>query len=256
MNLSELIAYFRMNLSIEETSTTALLALTDQQLALYFKIVGTRDFPEITSWEFIPNESIFSLVLLTKIEIYYFLATTKSEQYDIRSDDGISLKKDQRYQHYYQLIRELESKYNQYIIDGGAGGNTVKSFNAILPDRSYTSRNYELSSVPRITIFNKSIGDSYFEVYWSINCDNFRNTSIYLSTSKLYDPYGKDPIIDRDCFLKEYSSLSQNKLRVTGLLPDTDYYLLIVVSDITGKKGYSEKKITILGEGEVDIIEF
>jgi hypothetical protein len=105
-----------------------------------------------------------------------------------------------------------------------------------------------------INLKAKSIGDTHLDLYWEYFCDIFDKSRVYLSTSKIYDPYGASKIIDLSTLLKEYTDPHQYRVRIEGLQPNTHYYVCVEVEDKTSRKGYIEKTFLTLPVGEVDVI--
>lgn len=99
MTKSQMIEYIRLNLGAEDVgSTNALLILSDAQIELYLNVVASRDFPQILPLNDIPGDCVYAISLLTRIEIYYFLATTTAPEYQLKTDGGATLSKEQQAQ--------------------------------------------------------------------------------------------------------------------------------------------------------------
>lgn len=250
MTKAELIQYIRLNVAVGESGSDALLSLRDEQIELYLKVVITRDFHTV-SIDSIPPSIVYPLVLLTKIELYFYLATLVAPEYNLSSDDG-SLYRDQKYRHYKDMIEVLQKAYNQYVEDGGTGKNTIKAHDLILPQHYYTDRNYRLATEPVIEIYLERVTDTTIEVSWSYHCDTFHKLHVYLSSTRILDSYDNTPLPAYN-LISTYTDPRKSKLRISNLNELTKYFITMELVDKTSVVGVNDLEIETLS-GEVENI--
>ena len=115
MTKEQLIAFLRQSVSVQasDVEDTEYLKMTDEDLENFMLIVLTRDFPEYSSLDRLPNDCIFSIVTLAKIELYYALAVKEAPEVDLGAD-GAYLKQSDRFNHYMSLIQQLAKDYQDY----------------------------------------------------------------------------------------------------------------------------------------------
>lgn len=251
-----MIEFIRLNLGVEDSSvTTALISLSDSQIELYLNIVASRDFPHLLPLVDIPSDSVYAISLLTKIEIYYFLATSVAPEHQLKTDGGGTLSKEQKFKHYSQLITLAQNDYANFIANGGAGGsgNTLTAYNVTLPSRYYTEYNYFNAVKPSVSINLDLISDTFTELTWTYSCPQFYKSRIYIGTDLTYDPY-VDSVIPEDYLIKEYTDPFAKKLRLENMTPNTQYTIVIEVIDLTTRKGIATKTFTTVEDCGVDII--
>ena len=116
MTKEQLIAFLRQSVSVQasDVEDTEYLKMTDEDLENFMLIVLTRDFPEYNSLDRLPNDCIFSIVTLAKIELYYALAVKEAPEVDLGAD-GAYLKQSDRFNHYMSLIQQLAKDYQDYL---------------------------------------------------------------------------------------------------------------------------------------------
>lgn len=225
------------------------ISLTDEQVELYLKVVISRDYSQYTI-DTLPYECAYPVTLLTKLDLYFQLATSVAMEYNLSSDDG-SLYRDQKYRHCLDMMTYLRSLYNDFVDDGGTGKNTLTSYDMIIESRNGTYRNYALSTVPSTEIVADAITDTYIELSLYITSGSLSSIKIYLSNESIYDEY--DPVSMEDYLIATYTDPHFYKTRITGLTELTDYVVTIAVTDLTGLTGYNELSFTTL-DSEVFVI--
>jgi hypothetical protein len=245
MVVEKLIAILRSMVNVQNASVqdTAYLSLSDEDIKLYIEIIATRDFPKM-SLDSIPTECVYPLVLLAKKELYFALASKDAVLYDLTADNNNQLKKSQRFEHYMKLIAITDSEYNQYVEDGGTGQNTLTSYDVLLSSRFYTKRNYELGEVPVLSVSVDSFTSTTVDISWEVVLSRFLCTRVYVSTSPIYDSHADNVIANGVEPVLVSLDAKKKQCRISGLLPNTLYHILVSVQDRTTNTGYEEVTIT------------
>lgn len=246
MTKAELIHYLRLNVNIQnsEVTDTEYLAMTDDDIALYMQIVITREFPDITSLESVPNECIYPLILLSKKELYYALASKDAPYVDMVADNNNQLKRAQRFDHYLKLIAQVDAEYEQYIEDGGSNHNTLYSTDVLLPDRYNTLRNYEKGSIPIVKVLVDNVESTTIELQWLAKMSRFFKYEVYISKESILDPYNlENPISESAKKILTIMDVHQSLCRITGLEPDTNYHILVVAVERSKLRGMKEIQV-------------
>lgn len=254
MTTAQLIQYLRLNVNIQlpdGTQDSAYLSMSDEDILLYLNVVLTRDFSDVPSLDYLPNQDVYPLVLLAKKELYYALAVMSAPQYDLGADNNNYLKRDQRFQHYMKLIAQADKEYQDYLDNGGGlsedgAGNTLSSFDVLLSNRYYTKRNYEKGAIPAPILYVDEVTDTYVEVHWKNKVRKFAWCNVYLSTEKIVDQYlvGQSKIVDKSTLVQHLIDARQVSLRLEGLNPNTTYYVAVELVDMSSLTGYAEVEIT------------
>ena len=253
MNVEQMIKYLRLSVSIQDpTGTTeqdsVYLSMTDEDILLLLDVVMTRDFSDYPSLDYLPTEDIYAVIILAKKELYYSLAVKEAPLYDLGADNNNYLKQSQRFDHYIRLIEQADKEYQDYLENGGAGGNTLTSFDVLLPNRYATKRNYELGSIPTPLIFIDSVTENSVEVRWKVkNLGRFFKYKVYLSTEPILDMYAFPNHIKSNAdLISEIKNIHQTQCRIEGLEKGTSYYIAISVTNMTGLTGYAESTFETL----------
>ena len=251
MTKADLIKYIRTNVIVGEPLSDSLLVLSDSDIELYLSIVISRDYSRYTL-DNLPYECNYPIVLLTKIELYYYLATSVAHEYNISSDDG-SLYRDQKYRHYMDMITTLRSLYNDFVEEGGTGKNTITASDVTLASRNHTERNYRLTREPSVEIVIDKLSDTVAEISLYASCDSFSSMSLYLSPSRILDVYNSSEL-PQTYLVATFTDPHTFKTRLSNLTPLTTYFLTVAVRDLTSRAGYNDKSFTTLNTVVEDIV--
>ena len=250
MTVENMIRYLRSSISIQDPTVTVqdqeYLSMTDEDILLYLNVVLTRDFSEVVSLDIMPSENVYPLMLLAKKELYYALATKGAPLYDIGADNNNYLKRSQRFDHYMKLIVQTDKEYSDYLDKGGAGGNTLVSHDVLLSDRYATKRNYEKGAIPSLILYTGEVTSTSIEVLWTVkNLSRFFSYKVYISTSPVLDTFNiSNKISTESKEVAVIKDVHQRKCRITGLLPDTQYYIAVSASALSSLTGYAELSVT------------
>ena len=259
MTVDQMVAYLRMNVSIQDPTGSAqdseYLNMTDEDIVLYMSIVLTRDYPDVPSLDYLPTEYVYPVILLSKKELYFALATREAPLFDIGADNNNYLKRSQRFDHYMKLIAQVDEEYKEYLENGGAGGNTLTSFDVLLSDRYATKRNYEKGVIPALILYLGSVTETSVELSWTVkNLSRFQDYKVYISESPIVDLFtvsnkiaegAKEVVIIRN--------VHQTQCRIEGLNPDTAYYVAVSVTEKSQLTGYAQVSFSTLAPVVVNV---
>lgn len=247
MTVQDLVKYLRLSVKVQDpegtvTTSSKYLEMSDEDLELYLNVVLTRDFPNVRSLEYITSDMIYPLTLLAKKELYYALAVQYAPLYGMVADNNNQLQRGQMFDHIMELIKQTDDEYNQYVEDGGAGGNTLKSYDVLSSNRYFTKRNIDKAVPPALSVYADSVGTNDVCISWDCQVQRFLRFDIYLSTEgPIFDDYQVSNKISEEAkLIATIRDAHQNKVRVSGLSEDSTYYVLVKVTDLSGLKGYSE----------------
>lgn len=257
MTVDQIVQYMRLAMRIQDPSgssqDSAYLSMTDEEILLYLNVAMTRDFPEVPSLDTLPPENVYPLTLLARKDLYYTLATIDAPLFDIGADNNNYLKRSQRFDHYMKLIAQADKEYQDYLENGGAGGNTVSSYNVLLPSRYNTRYNYERGSIPAPVLYIQSVGEDYVEISWSVKMSRFYMYRVYVSESEIIDPYvigsSSCHVMSDAKLIATIKDIHQNKCRIEGLSPGTEYHIAVVAVEMSSLMGYREMTFTTNSAG-------
>lgn len=243
MNVAEIVRYLRISVKLQDPSIDvrdeSYLSISDEDLELILKVVCTRDFPKVRSLDRLPAESVYPVTLLAKKELYFALATSEAPFYDLVADNNNQLKRAQRFEHYMEMIAQVDKEYNQYNKDGGAGTrNTLSSFDVLLPNRYASKRNYEKGVVPALSLYVDSVTSTTIELSWEVSISLFLHYKVYILDSPIWDEYKEgDKLSEKAELVTTIHDVHQTLCRIEGLEPNTLYHVLVVATDKTSLKG-------------------
>ena len=258
MTVEDLVKYLRLNVSIQNSDglteqDSAYLGMTDEDLILYMSVVLTRNYPDVPSLDLLPTEYIYPVILLSKKELYYALAVKEAPLYDLGADGGY-LKRSQRFEHYMKLVAQTDSEYKDYLENGGAGGNTLTSFDVLISDRYATKRNYEKGVIPALTLYADEVGETYINISWKVKLSRFREYRVYISESPILDLYNTtNPIATDAKEVVVIKNVHQTRCRIEGLTPNTNYYVVVSAIEMSSISSYKELSFTTLTPVIVDV---
>ena len=250
MTVDQMVKYLRLNVSIQDSGTvqdSAYLSMTDEDIVLYMNIVLTRNFPDIPSLDYLPTEYVYPVILLSKKELFHALAVKEAPLFDIGADNNNYLKRSQRFEHYMTLIAQVDKEYEDYLENGGAGANTLTSFDVLLSDRYATRRNYEKGAIPAPILYVIGVSETFVEIQWKVKLSRFQSYKAYISDSPIVDHFDLESPISKDA--KEVvviRNVHQTSCRIEGLIPDTDYYVAVVATEMSSLTGVAQESFKTL----------
>lgn len=262
MGVDELVKYLRLSVRVQDTDNmvendSKYLEMSDEDLVLFLQVALTRNYPTLTLDSITP-EVVYPLTLLAKKELYYTLAVKEAPLVDLTADNNNQIHRSQRFDHYMKLIGQIDAEYEDYLEDGGSGANTITSFDLITPYRYYTKRNYDKGIVPSVAVKVLKKTSNTIEIAWQHKESIFMNSKVYMSRQPIYDPTLdnglRDKVNKNAQLIKKFTNSRQSALRVNGLIPDTTYYVCVVVTDMSLLKGYCEIEVTTEGLDILDTV--
>ena len=259
MTVDQMTKYLRMNVSIQDPTGASqdaeYLNMTDEDIVLYMNIVLTRNYPDIPSLDYLPTEYVYPVILLSKKELYYALATKEAPLFDLGADNNNYLKRSQRFNHYMKLIAQVDKEYADYLENGGAGGNTLTSFDVLLSDRYATRRNYEKGVIPALIVYVGNVTETSVELSWTVKrLSRFQEYKVYISESQILDPFNVSKTIAEDA--KEVvilRNVHQTQCRIEGLNPGTTYFVAVSVTEKSQLTGYAQESFSTLAPVVVNV---
>lgn len=238
LTIEEMVKILRSSVNVQyeeaEVIDSAYLTMTDDDLMLFVKLGCSRVYPSITDLSDLDEGSEYPIILLAKIELYSKLAVLKADKIDLVADNNNQLKQSQRFDHYMKLVEMTREEYNDWVEDtvsGATGG--VQSYDVLLANRHHTKRNYELTPTPKVKLKIGTVSSDSIDFSWSVsNTSHFGRYKVYVSTSPIIDMFksgarAEDKVSKEATLLKSTSNIRDCYHRVTGLLPETDYYIAV-----------------------------
>lgn len=242
MTSAEMVAFLRNSVNVQQANVidTAYLAMTDADILSFLQIAILRDYPEHTP-DTLPTSCIYPVILLAKKELYSKLAVIAAPDYMIAADNNNYLKREQRFEHYYKLIDQVNVEYEAYQRDGGTN-NTLTSYDVLLSDRFYTEYNYNRAPAPEVKFSLGEVTPTTAELLWAVKLARFKHYSVYLSTEEpVFDEFRVgDKVSGTARPVIRIGDARQMKFRLEGLTPFMFYYVGLEVADRSGLTSYAQ----------------
>lgn len=247
MLTQEIIKFLRQSVIVQDPDVASVdedfLTMKDEDFIPLLTISLAKVDPS-DSINNLSNDNLYPLVLVAKKELYHRLAVKSSPTYSLTSATGVQLKRGEVFDHYYKLIEEVESEYKNYL----ATGVVVKTGEVLLSSRYFTTRNYNLASKPSVILNLDNIYSDKVEISWALEKYNkFAKYIIYIGTEPNIDIYNKNAINVNARKVETIKDIHRTRLRISDLVPDTEYYITIIAEERNGLQGYEELKFTTLG---------
>lgn len=252
MTKEQVIQYLRVNtqIGVPQEDPTLMdsysLYMSDEELALYLLFVMSRDFSEFT-FEELPPSAFYPLMLLIKREIYRTYATKNAHQIDMGADNNNYLKRSQRFAHFMKLIGQINEELADFEENGGLFGNTLVSADVYLSNRQYTNRTRNLVTRPTVNLRIDSLETDTAEISWRTSITaHFMWYKVYFSTEPILDLYVDGAGLTREgvTLLTTNVDFHRNSIRLSGLEPETTYYMVVEVTVASSVSGYKELEFT------------
>lgn len=249
------INYLRSSLRLQapDVETDPAYKFTDDELFAVLETVAPAHSVTHTI-DTMPNSEMYFVMLLAKKEIFYRLATSTAPFYPL-SAEGAKLEKNVRFDHYLALIKEINKEYEDAMKrfaseDGGdiGVGGEIEVHQVKLWGKPYANRYFSLTDAPTISVELSGITEGSVNVDWTKYSENtgnrFLRYLVFYDTVPIYDEYSISPIpihVKPDFVVED---IRRTKLRITELMPDTTYYVLVRVDTSLGLSGYAQKEFT------------
>lgn len=258
MTVDQMVEYLRLNVSIQDpdgaVQDSAYLSMTDEDILLYMNVALTRNYPDIPSLDYLPTEYVYPIILLSKKELFHALAVKEAPLFDIGADNNNYLKRSQRFEHYMKLIAQVDKEYENYLENGGAGENTLTSFDVLLSDRYATKRNYEKGAIPVLSLYVREVTDTSVDIEWKVKLSRFREYKVYISKSKIVDLFNvSKPIAEDAKEVITIRNVHQTHCRIEGLDPDTEYYVAVSATEMSSLTSYKQESFKTLESVVVNV---
>lgn len=258
------VKYLRESVRLQSPDTVNLdpdYKFTDEELYSILETVTPAHNPGYTLGD-LPSNQFYFVILLAKKEIFYRLASTTAPFYPL-SAEGAKLEKNVRFDHYLALIKVIMEEYEamkELSSEGDAGGSggTIQTYQASLlgQGKTYYGRYVTLTEEPFVELELSGITQTSVNVDWTkydVTIDtNFLRYSVFISTTPVYDEYSVKPI---DPALKSNYSIEdvrRTKIRISDLIPDTEYFVLVRTENKFGISGYAQKSFRTEAEVVID----
>lgn len=254
MSVEQLISLLRYSVNVQytvedntdETEETTkvvtdpvFLQMTDNDLTMFLNLALARVCPTAESLEDLPSGFSYPLMLLAKKELYLKLAVDSAPLYDVTVENNNNLRREQRFQHYMYLVEEAQSEFEDWeknadIIDPESGIVGVNTYNVLRSKNHYSNRNYELGLRPKVKIKIDTITSDSVSFNWnSFNNDHFGKYKVYIKEgSPVINMYAdgvnaENKVTDKAILIKSTMNFRDTFHSVSGLKPDTEYYLAV-----------------------------
>lgn len=268
LNTQEMITLIRSSVNVQVPVTDdngdisyltdpCYLVMTDEDIELYLKLALVKAFPDVDSFDDLPDGATFAIVLWAKIELYIKLAVARTDKVDLGADNNNYIKNSQRFKHYMDLVAEATRQYDDWLDNEGAevsGVNVLNTYNVLLSNRHYTERNYELQHVPKVKLVVDNITTDSVQIRWSVSgFSHFARYKVYIGTSPVVDMYQDgamytDKLTENAECIKSTSNIRDCYHTLSGLIPNTEYYLAVFSIDKNQVFGYKQISFTTLEE--------
>lgn len=245
MTTEQLVKYLRLNIRIQDpdgsTQDKVYLSMTDEEILLYLQVAMSRDFSNVPSLDLLPTENIYPLTLLARKDLYFTLATAEAPLFDIGADNNNYLKRSQRFEHYMKLIAQADKEYQDYLDNGGAGSNTLSSYDVLLPNRYYTLYNYEKGVTPAPSLFAEKVSETSVDLMWRVKMSKFYMYRVYVSESPIVDLHLLgNHILSDSTLVTTIRDVHQTRCTVEGLEAGKTYHVAVAAVEKSLLTGYSE----------------
>ena len=260
LTVEEMISVLRSSVNVqipvEDSDTTvtdeAYFTMTDDDIKLFIKLGVSRAYPDVVSLSDLPEGSEYPIILLAKIELYTKLAVLQANKVDMGADNNNYLKQDQRFQHYMKLVEEARQEYESWLDNEGQG--EVQSFDVLLSNRHYTSRNFEKQATPKVSLKIDQVTSNSALFSWDVTrTSHFGRFKVYISKSPIVDMYKEgvtyaSKVSEEAKLLLSTQNIRNTYHKVENLESETTYYVAVISIERNQVFGYSEQSFTTLEE--------
>lgn len=193
----------------------------------------------------IPDAEVYFVLLLAKREVYYRLATASAPFYPLTAE-GASLRKDYRFDHYMALIKQVETTYATAWENYLRSGSGIDVREALLRKNHFTAKNYTLGAPPTVQIVESEPATDSIGIAWTkATTGFFKEYVVRLDTAPVYDRFDRE-FRETVLHTRTLEDIHLNSCRVTGLTPNTTYFVAVETRDENGLSGVATSTIKTL----------
>ncbi|MBO8161149.1 MAG: fibronectin type III domain-containing protein [Thermosipho sp. (in: Bacteria)] len=243
----DLVNYLRKSLVLQDpqVETDPAYVFTDEDLE---EIISSKIKERNPSYTLttLPEEEEFLVILLSKKEVYWRLATSSAPFYPI-SAEGASLQKDVRFDHYLALIREIEAEYARVLSEGKH--IKIDIGEVLLDSRYFSSRNLKFAEVPKVNLKVDNVYSDKVELSWEIEKlkrSRFHSFILYIDNNIIIDKYKYNEVSETATKVEQIYDIHRDCYRIENLQPNTQYYIALEVRELNGLRGFSQVSVTTL----------
>lgn len=248
-----LIDYVRKSVALAEPSVekdTAYI-FSDEDIFNIISMSIPQHNPNYTLENF-PDNELSMLAILSRVEIFWRLATSSAKFYPI-SAEGADLKKNYRFTHYYKLIQLASLEYKEAKANFMASNvNTIKLGNTLVDTRHFNHKQRNLQDIPKVGVRVIETTSNSIGIEW----DKFKSIGglfgsyiIYCNTSPVYDEFEYKILTEE---VARITDINRLRLRIKNLKPNTKYYLAVVARDINLLEGVTTLSVNTKPEEGVE----
>lgn len=246
MNVQDIVKFLRDSILVQDPNIVVVdpdyLAITDEDFVTLLQVCLSKVDSEDNIFN-LSSDNLYELILVAKKELYHRLAMKTATKYSLTSATGVQLKRSEIFEHYYQLIEEVEKEYRNYK----STGTTVKQGEILISSRYFTQRNFDLATKPSVALSIDEVYLDKVELSWKLTRINkFAKYTLYLSKSPIVDKYKNNTISNKATKVCDINNIHTTCYRIEDLEPNTKYYVVILVEEKNGLQGYTELFFTTL----------
>ena len=254
MTLQDLIDYLRLQIHIQDPGGTITednedyLALTDENLTLFLNVARSKHFSEYSLHD-LPETAVYPVVLLAKRELILSLAVKVAPSYDMTADNNNVLREHQMFIAYWKLIQILDEQYEKWLESCDVMGiGVLNTFDALVNTRYYSLRNYEKGLPPSLTVRLHEVSSDRVSVSWmpaNVNRLSRYEVRVHVEPTWFREAQSRDEIFHPEARVVALIDDAHVRMcQVTGLVPNTPYYLSVAVIERNGLFGVKEISFT------------
>lgn len=242
MDKSLILKYIKFSLSIGADNITdpSLESLTDEQLmdSLTHQCFKIGEDPNNIS-----EDRIAELTCLVRKDVYWRMATINAPLYELQMD-GLKVAKHTRFEHYLQLIQEIDKEYQALKNDP----SRVKIQQGNLFVNRYYNKRIQFNSfkVPEVLIAVDDVLENGYNLsidLSKVKPEDYVQTLIYFSETPIVDKYENNRISEKAKIVFNSSNYHNTFLRIKDINVLTTNYILLVVKLKNGLKALHELEV-------------
>lgn len=200
--------------------------------------------------ESLTNEQLHCVVLKCLHTLYLRLAVAVAPEFE-GSAEQVTFKKGQRFAHYSTLADKVKKELDETYVDD------IKFADVKIVARNGTRRNYNLGEEQPVMFCGNGITTNSVELTWgkfNTSYGSFDRYILMYDTEPIYDEYSvpKLKVIPNQTVVREFFDIHRTKFRLTGLSPETHYYIVLILKGKDGVKSFTTLEIVTetLDEGQ------